>query len=96
MIEQVKPILRKFLLAAAILAAFSGFTILADTQLPEIPEVNQPEANKQTDEKPIVRCPNKSFLLRTPCKTVKPAAPKTKADEQKTLSAKGKVNGNKN
>lgn len=96
MIEQVTYISRKFLLAAAILAAFSGFTILADIEQTEVAEVNLSEANKQTDEKPTVRCPNKSFLLRTPCKTVKPAAPKTKADEQKTSSEKGKANGNKN
>lgn len=70
--EQIKSILCKFAFAAAILAAFMGFTVFADAALP-LPEISPVEASATPDDdKPTVRCPNKSFLLRTPCKTIKP------------------------
>lgn len=91
MIKQIKFNALKLAFVPAVLAAFLGFTVLADAGETKIPEISPIETSAQTDDKPLVRCPNKSFLLRTPCKTVKP---KTQSGNREVLPEKASVNKN--
>lgn len=96
MIKQIKFIAWKLAFAAAVVAVFFGFRILADAGETKIPEVNAVETSAQTDDKPLVRCPNKAFLLRTPCKTVKPVKPQTEAGSGKVSPERASAGDNKN
>lgn len=97
MTEQIKYVLRKFLIVAAFAAVFSGFAVLADAETAEIYQIDVPEtANEQPIVKPLYRCPNilfiKAVAARAGCHQVKKdQLKKAEIDKAKTAGSGDKL-----